>query len=194
MIDCRYDLRDEGWGQREYEAAHIPGAVYASLDRDLSGAKTGQNGRHPLPDPESLARTFGRLGIGDGVQVVAYDQDNGMFASRLWWLLRWMGHDAVAVLDGGLAKWVGENRPLRSTVETRTPRHFEGSPRPGWMMTADETARAIGGRGWRLVDARSPDRYRGENETIDKVAGHIPGSGQSFLQMERERRRHIPIG
>jgi thiosulfate/3-mercaptopyruvate sulfurtransferase len=182
VIDCRYDLRDEGWGQREYEASHIPGAAYASLDRDLSGAKTGRNGRHPLPDPESLARTFGRLGIAGDVQVVAYDQDNGMYASRLWWLLRWMGHDAVAVLDGGLTKWIGENRPLRSNVETRTPRDFQGSPRPGWMVTADETAGAVGGRDWHLVDARSPDRYRGENETIDKVAGHIPGAVNHFFK------------
>ena len=182
VIDCRYDLRDEAWGQREHEASHIPSAAYASLDRDLSGAKTGRNGRHPLPDPESLARTFGRLGIADDMQVVACDQDNGMYASRLWWLLRWMGHDAVAVLDGGLMKWIGENRPLRSNVETRTPRHFQGSPRPGWMMTADETAGAVGGRDWQLVDARSPDRYRGENETIDKVAGHIPGAVNHFFK------------
>ena len=182
MIDCRYDLRDEAWGRRAYETSHIPGAAYASLDRDLSGAKTGRNGRHPLPDPESLARTFGRLGIAGGVQVVAYDQDNGMYASRLWWLLRWMGHGDVAVLDGGLTKWIGENRPLQSNAETRAPRHFEGAPRPGWMMTADETASAAGGRGWQLVDARSPDRYRGENETIDKVAGHIPGAVNHFFK------------
>lgn len=182
LIDCRYDLRDEGWGRREYEALHIPGAAYASLDRDLSGEKTGRNGRHPLPDPESLARTFGRLGIADDVQVVAYDQDSGMYASRLWWLLRWMGHDAVAVLDGGLTKWIGENRPRESGVQTRAARHFEGSPRPGWTMTADETAAAAGGRDWRLVDARSPDRYRGENEMIDKAAGHIPGAVNHFFK------------
>lgn len=182
LIDCRYDLRNESWGQRAYEASHIPGAVYASLDRDLSGPKTGRNGRHPLPDPESLARTFGQLGIGEGVQVAAYDQDNGMYASRLWWLLRWMGHDDVAVLDGGLTKWSGEGRPLHSNGETRPPRHFEGSPRPGWMMTADETAGAVSAGGWQLVDARSPDRYRGENETLDKVAGHIPGAVNHFFR------------
>jgi thiosulfate/3-mercaptopyruvate sulfurtransferase len=182
LIDCRYDLRDEAWGRREYEASHIPGAAYASLDRDLSGEKTGRNGRHPLPDPESLARTFGRLGIADDLQVVAYDQDNGMYASRLWWLLRWMGHDAAAVLDGGLTKWIGENRPREPGVETRAARHFEGSPRPGWTMTADETAAVAAGRDWRLVDARSPDRYRGENETIDKAAGHIPGAVNHFFK------------
>ena len=182
VIDCRYDLRDEAWGGQAYEAAHLPGAVYASLDRDLSGAKTGSNGRHPLPDPRSLARTFGRLGIAGGVQVVAYDQDNGMYASRLWWLLRWMGHDSVAVLDGGLAKWISESRPLQSGIEARPPRHFEGFPHPRWTMTADETASAAGQGGWQLVDARSPDRYRGENETIDPVAGHIPGAVNHFFK------------
>src|SRR5207249_3030726 len=124
VIDCRYDLRDDGWGQREYAASHIPGAVYASLDTDMSGEKTGHNGRHPLPDPTSLAHAFGRLGIDRSVQVVAYDQDTGIYASRLWWLLRWLGHDAVAVLDGGFAKWQAENRPVRSGIETRTPREF----------------------------------------------------------------------
>ena len=102
------------------------------------GVKTGSNGRHPLPIPQSLARTFGRLGIAGGVQVVVYDQDNGMYASRLWWLLRWMGHGSVAVLDGGLARWIGENRPLQSGIETRPPRCFDGFPHPGWTMTADE--------------------------------------------------------
>jgi thiosulfate/3-mercaptopyruvate sulfurtransferase len=182
VIDCRYDLRDDAWGRHAYEAAHIPGAVYASLDRDLSGAKTGRNGRHPLPEPESLAPTFGRLGIAGGVQVVAYDQDNGMYASRLWWLLRWMGHPDVAVLDGGLSKWIAENRSLESNVETRTARHFEGSPRPGWTVTADETAAAAGERSRQVVDARSPDRYRGENETLDKVGGHIPGAVNHFFK------------
>jgi thiosulfate/3-mercaptopyruvate sulfurtransferase len=182
VIDCRYDLRDEAWGQRAYDTAHIPGAVYANLDRDLSGAKTGRNGRHPLPDPGSLSETFGRLGIAGGVQVVAYDQDHGMYASRLWWLLRWMGHGDVAVLDGGLTKWINEQRPLQSNAETRPRRHFEGSPRPGWVVSADETASAAAGHGWQLVDARSPDRYRGENETLDKVAGHIPGAVNHFFK------------
>ena len=102
IVDCRAKLDDLEWGAREHAAAHIPGAVHADLTNDLSGPKSGTNGRHPMPDAQALAQTFGRLGIASGVQVVAYDQDNGMFASRLWWLLRWLGHDAVAVLDGGL--------------------------------------------------------------------------------------------
>jgi thiosulfate/3-mercaptopyruvate sulfurtransferase len=182
VIDCRYDLKDEGWGAREYAHGHVPGAVYASLDRDLSGTKTGQNGRHPLPDPAALAATFGRLGIADGVQVVAYDQDNSMYASRLWWLLRWLGHDEAAVLDGGFAKWLAENRPVRSGIETRAPRDFKGAPRPGRVMTADETAAAIGSGRWRLLDARSPERFRGEDETIDRVAGRIPGAANHFFK------------
>src|SRR5262245_42625387 len=105
VVDCRYDLGDHEWGLAAYRASHIPGAVYAHLARDLAGDKTGRNGRHPLPRPADLARTLGRLGIAREHQVVAYDQADGSFASRLWWLLRWMGHDAVTVLDGGFAKW-----------------------------------------------------------------------------------------
>src|ERR1051325_9044222 len=123
-IDCRFKLDDEGWGRKEYLAAHVPGAAYAHLNADLSGPLTGRNGRHPLPDPSALAQTLGRLGISTDVQVVVYDQDSGMFASRLWWLLRWMGHESVAVLDGGFAKWLAENRPTRSGEETPEARHF----------------------------------------------------------------------
>src|SRR5216117_935711 len=122
IVDCRSKLDDERWGEQEYTASHIPGALYADLNRDLSGPRSGTNGRHPLPDPHTLARTFGRLGIASGVQVVAYDQDNGSWASRLWWLLRWLGHDTVAVLDGGFAKWIAEGRPTASGAERRDAR------------------------------------------------------------------------
>jgi thiosulfate/3-mercaptopyruvate sulfurtransferase len=182
IVDCRFDLNDEGRGAREYAQGHIPGAVYANLDRDLSGAKTGRNGRHPLPDPGELAATLGRLGVGDGVQVVAYDQDCSIYASRLWWMLRWLGHDDVAVLDGGFAKWLAENRPQRPGVETRAPRDFNGAPRPGLLVTAEETAAAAEGGRWRLLDARQPERFRGESETIDRIAGHIPGAGNHFFK------------
>src|SRR6266513_5579088 len=119
IVDCRFKLDDVAWGEQEWKAAHIPGAAYAHLDRDLSGPKTGTNGRHPLPDVDVLARTFGRFGITSGKQVVAYDQDSGMFASRVWWLLRWLGHDAVAVLDGGFGKWAAEGRPTSVAAELR---------------------------------------------------------------------------
>ena len=182
VVDCRFQLTDEAWGEREYVSAHIPGAVYAHLDRDLSGPKTGTNGRHPLPDPVALADTLSRLGIADGVQVVAYDQDNGSFASRLWWMLRWLGHDAVAVLDGGFAKWTAEGRDTRSGAETRAPRTFIAAPRPEMLATADQVAALRADGSWQLVDARAPERFRGDVEPLDKVAGHIPGAANYCYQ------------
>lgn len=176
IVDCRYSLDNEAWGAQEYIRRHIPGAVYAHLGHDLAGAKTGTNGRHPLPSPDALARTFGRLGISSGTQVVAYDQDTGMYASRLWWLLRWMGHDAAAVLDGGFAKWIAEGRATSAGEERREPRDFTGTPREGWTMDADGVAAVAHKADWRVVDARAPERYRGETEPIDRVAGHIPGA------------------
>jgi thiosulfate/3-mercaptopyruvate sulfurtransferase len=134
-----------------------------------------------LPDPHVLARTFGRLGITSGVQVVAYDQDNGMWASRLWWMLRWMGHDAVAVLDGGFAKWTAEGRPTRSGEERRAPREFTGTPRADMTIDVSAVASRVGSRDWRLVDARAPERYRGESEPIDRTPGHIPGAVNHFF-------------
>jgi thiosulfate/3-mercaptopyruvate sulfurtransferase len=182
LVDCRFKLDDTAWGEREWTAAHIPGAVYADLDRDLSSAKTGTNGRHPLPDPRALAATFGRLGITSGVQVVAYDQSNGMFASRLWWLLRWLGHDAVAVLDGGIAKWTAEHRAMKSGVEPRPPAVFAGSPRADMIVDVAGVASLSNRKDWRLVDARAPERFRGEVEPLDTVAGHIPGAANHFFQ------------
>ena len=182
IVDCRFKLDDVQWGEREYVAAHIPGASYAHLDRDLSGAKTGTNGRHPLPDPKTLSATLGRLGIESGLQVVAYDQGNGMFASRLWWLLRWLGHDAVAVLDGGFAKWTAEARETRTGVEHAAPRAFHGSPRAAMTVDANAVASLMKQGGWRLIDARAPERYRGEVEPLDKLPGHIPGAANHFFQ------------
>src|ERR1043166_2722128 len=182
IVDCRFKLDDVQWGEREYETAHVPGAVYAHLDRDLSGPKTGTNGRHPLPDPKTLSATFGRLGIASGVQVVAYDQNNGMFASRLWWLLRWLGHDAVAVLDGGFAKWTTERRETRAGREQSAAREFHASPRADMLVDANRVASLMHDSAWRLVDARAPERYRGEVEPLDRVPGHIPGAANHFFQ------------
>src|SRR3954453_7528836 len=120
VVDCRAKLDDDNWGARQHAAAHIPGAVYADLKHDLSGPTTGTNGRHPLPDPEILAQTFGRLGIATGRQGGECDQENRMFASRLWWMLRWLGHDAAAVLDGGFKKWIDEGRPVQAGQVQRT--------------------------------------------------------------------------
>ena len=188
VVDCRFKLDDVAWGEREWKAGHIPGAVYAHLDRDLSGPKNGSNGRHPLPDTHVLAETFGRMGITSGKQVVAYDHDNGMFASRLWWLLRWLGHDAVAVLDGGFAKWVAEGRPVSSSDERRDPQKFHAEPRAGMTVAVDEVAAHANEADWLVVDSRAPQRYRGEIEPIDPVAGHIPGAKNYFFQGNLDER------
>jgi len=181
-VDCRFRLADEAWGEQQYLATHIPGAVYAHLNRDLSGPATGATGRHPLPDPDVLVQTFTRLGIGTGMQVVAYDQDNGMFASRLWWMLRWMGHEAVAVLDGGVRKWTAEGRPSDSGNNARPAGWFTGSPRPGMTADARDVTALLGRRDAMLLDARAPERYRGEIEPIDRAPGHIPGAVNYFFQ------------
>ncbi len=177
VVDCRHQLADPDWGGAAYLVAHIPGAVFAHLDHDLSGVKTGRNGRHPLPEPADFRATMGRLGIGRGVAVVAYDQGDGMMASRLWWLLRAYGHAEVQVLDGGLAAWEAEGRPLVAGVEDRSPDTFAGELQSGWVVEAGELQ-----SGWMnapervIIDARAAERYRGEVEPIDPVAGRIPGA------------------
>ena len=140
IVDCRCDLQNDAWGPDEYRRSHIPGAGYASLSRALAAPAGGSGGRHPLPDRRVLEATFNRLGISSGRQVVAYDQETGMFASRLWWLLRYMGHDAVAVLDGGWTKWVREGRPVRSGDETIPRGTFTGQPRDDMRVTFEDFA------------------------------------------------------
>lgn len=183
IVDCRFLLTDTGWGEREYRQAHIPGAGYAHLDRDLSGQKTGTNGRHPLPDPAALRQTVGRLGIAAGIQVVAYDQDNGMYASRLWWLLRWLGHRQVAVLDGGFAAWHRLGGPIRPREELPVQRVFEGTPDVSMIASLEEVGAMVARSGGpRLLDARAPERYRGDIEPLDAAAGHIPGAINHFFK------------
>lgn len=177
VVDCRFSLNDIERGRRAYAQAHIPGAVYAHIEEDLSGPiVSGRTGRHPLPTVEALAQTFAQWGIGSRVQVVAYDDTSGSMAARLWWLLRWLGHDAVAVLDGGWPRWQQEGRETRSGTENRPPRTFTPHLRPELPVSASEVLTALHHPAYRLVDSRSADRYRGENETIDPVAGHIPGA------------------
>ena len=180
IVDTRFDLADPAKGEQQYREAHIPGARYAHLDRHLSGPKTGTNGRHPLPDSEVLSRTLGELGISNNSQVVVYDADSSMYAGRLWWMLRWMGHDAVAVLDGGLARWQREGHPVRGGVESSTVGHFKGAPRPGWRLTVNDVKGVMNDPTRLLVDSRTADRYRGIGETMDKVGGHIPGAANYF--------------
>jgi thiosulfate/3-mercaptopyruvate sulfurtransferase len=177
VVDCRFSLSDTGRGRRDYQQAHALGAVYAHLDEDLSGPVIrGKTGRHPLPEVETVARTFSNWGIDADVQVVAYDDTGGSMAARLWWLLRWLGHDAVAVLNGGWQRWIGDGRDIRAGVETRSPRSFTPHVRPDLVVSTGEVLAALRDPGFKLFDSRTADRYLGENETIDPVAGHIPGA------------------
>jgi thiosulfate/3-mercaptopyruvate sulfurtransferase len=182
IADCRYNLKDERWGQAQYAASHIPGAVFVNLAHDLAAPKTGRNGRHPLPAPDEMAATFGRLGIGNDTQVIAYDQDAGAYASRLWWMLRYLGHDAVAVLDGGFAKWVRESRAVRSGTDTRAQAMFTARRRPDMRVTVDEAVASLGDPSVLLVDARSPERFEGQPDPLDNVQGHIPGARNRFYR------------
>jgi thiosulfate/3-mercaptopyruvate sulfurtransferase len=182
IVDCRFDLTDPGAGERHFLEAHIPGARYAHLDRDLSGEKTGVNGRHPLPTAEQMRQRFSALGVGPGTQVVAYDADSGMYAARLWWLLRFMGHEAVAVLDGGFARWTAEGHPVRGGREEWRAATFVGAARDSWTVDADTVLRGLDDDSRPLVDARAETRFRGENETLDKIGGHIPGARNHFFQ------------
>jgi thiosulfate/3-mercaptopyruvate sulfurtransferase len=176
IVDVRHDLaRPEAWGEAEFRTAHIPGARFAHLDRDLSGPTSGRNGRHPLPSPDAAAATFSRLGIERDRKVVAYDQGSGMFAVRVWWMLRWLGHDDVALLDGGFDKWQREGRPV--TADVPPVLHANFVPRnPSPTLSAEDVRRALDVDALTLVDARTAERYRGDVEPLDPVAGHIPGA------------------
>ena len=181
VVDVRHQLADTAYGDRVYAEGHIPGAAFLHCDRDLSGPVTGSNGRHPLPAPEKLAARLGEIGIGPQTQVVVYDDAQGMIAGRLWWLLRWLGHEAVAVLDGGLQAWQAANGALTAELPRRRPVSFVAKVRDT-MVDADYVQSFLQTSRMHLIDARSPDRYRGENETIDPVGGHIPGAVNRFFR------------
>lgn len=191
VVDCRFALADVEQGRRNYRDAHIAGAVYAHLDDDLSGPVIpGRTGRHPLPDVEGFAQTLSNWGIDNQVQVVAYDDAGGAMAARLWWLLRWLGHEAVAVLDGGWPAWRSEGGPERSGIETRPARTFSPRLQAHLLVEVDEVEQHRTDPAFHLIDSRSADRYRGQNETIDPVAGHIPGavSGPFAHNLDKEGR------
>lgn len=198
VIDCRFDLADPSRGERAYRETHIPGAHYAHLDRDLSSPITPDSGRHPLPDPHRLCAWLGQLGIGPGIQVTAYDDTGGNMAVRLWWLLRWLGHDAVALLDGGWQAWVGAGE---ATTASEPPRpdatDFRCMPDDTQIVTSASIERqlASGRRDVLLLDARTGERFRGEAEPIDPVAGHIPGALNLPLQQNLDAEgRFLPAG
>ena len=176
-VDCRFDLSNPEAGRAAYLAEHIPGAVYLDLDRDLAGPVLQDSGRHPLPDAETFARTLGKAGIGNDAHVVVYDGGNGAIAARAWWLMHWLGHDRVRLLDGGFARWKSLGLAIESGAGRRMPAAFEGNPRPELVISSEELAADVGAiPGLNLLDARDSARFRGEVEPLDPVAGHIPGA------------------
>ncbi len=178
IVDCRYDLMHGEAGQKAWLESHIPGAVYASVSGDLSGKPVTDHGRHPMPAPETMIRTFSQLGIDSSKQVIVYDDIGGAFAARLWWMLRYMQHDAVAVLDGGWSAWISENNRPQESGETSNPEaEFSGDPVSERLVLLDQISEVK-----LLIDSRDPDRYQGKLEPIDRAAGHIPGAINHFWQ------------
>lgn len=180
IFDCRFDLSDPTLAERAYLEAHVPGAVYAHLERDLSAAPDGSNGRHPLPSIDEMQARFRRWGIQAQTQVVAYDARGGGFAARLWWMLRYLGHSAVAVLEGGFPAWQQAGLPTREGVEHRPASNFEAAPRPEMRLQPENILNMLGSTQLRVIDSRAPERYRGEEEPYDPIAGHIPGALNHF--------------
>ena len=177
VFDCRFALGDPSAGERAYAAGHIPGAHYLHLDRDLASAVTAASGRHPLPEPKTLAAKLAAVGVGAGTQVVAYDDAAGAFAARLWWLLRWLGHPQVAVLDGGWKLWLREARPVsHEQPASAAPGDFRARPDDRMWLSSERVRQRAGAGIGRLLDARAAERFRGEQEPIDAVAGHVPGA------------------
>lgn len=177
IVDCRFDLADPGAGRRAYLAQHIPGAVFADLDADLSGPISPDSGRHPLPDVKSFAMTLGHLGIGNNTNVIVYDGGNGAIAARAWWLLRWLGHERVRLLDGGFDQWTSSDRQTAAGHGQAPARQFVPRPCHEKVLKTAELAGDIDAiPGIKLVDARDAARFRGAVEPIDPVAGHVPGA------------------
>ena len=183
ILDCRHDLMNPAFGRNAYAEAHIAGARFISIDHDLAdhaATAAGGRGRHPLPTPEALAAVFSRLGIDAAKQVVVYDSAAGSYAARAWWCLRWLGHQAVAVLDGGLPQWQGENRPLTAAPSVWHAATFQAHARDELKVEAVTVLARICSPGACVIDARAPERYKGSSEPMDPVAGHIPGARNRF--------------
>jgi thiosulfate/3-mercaptopyruvate sulfurtransferase len=178
IFDCRHDLAHPGWGQAEYEKGHLRGALFAHLDRDLSAPMTGENGRHPLPEMQDFVRFLEKSGVAPTDTVVCYDAGPGSYAARLWWMLRWAGHAQAAVLDGGLAKWAAEGRPVTTEAPLITGTKYKSKPERSRSVALATVERQL--KRLALLDARAPARYRGEQEPIDPVAGRIPGALNRF--------------
>jgi thiosulfate/3-mercaptopyruvate sulfurtransferase len=183
VFDCRHALADFGLGRRLYEESHVPGAFFADVERDLAGEKTGENGRHPLPDAETFARFLRSCGVDDRTQIVAYDAGGDMFAPRFWFLARWIGHDAVAVLDGGFAAWTARGYPVSAGTERATREGtLHANVREEMVVDAAFVHSHLSSPEMQLLDARAAERFRGDVEPIDPVAGHIPGARNRWFK------------
>lgn len=175
IFDCRFNLADTSAGKHAYQAGHIPNAIYLHLDEDLSSPITATTGRHPLPDTEKLANKLAAYGLNRNTQVFVYDDNSGAFAARTWWLLRWLGHEAVAVLDGGWSAWLAQAAPIEQNLPQQAAQigDFQAQIQPDYFLTTDILSQQ---HPYQLIDARSPERFRGEMEPIDPIAGHIPSA------------------
>lgn len=182
IVDCRFVMGagKQDAGRLAYEEAHIPGAVYLDLERDLSAPASEHGGRHPLPDAAELAARLSRAGIGNGTRVVAYDDQGGAMASRLWWLLRYLGHEQVYVMDEGFSAWQQAGFPVSAEQPVVVPSTFLATVQHNLLVEVDEVRESLGTDEWVLVDSREAPRYRGEVEPLDKKAGHIPGARNKF--------------
>ncbi len=176
IFDCRFDLARPDDGRKRYEDEHLPGATYADLNRDLSAAPTPTSGRHPLPAPAAFESRLREWGVNRDSLVVAYDDGNAMYAARLWWMLRWLGHDHARVLDGGLRRWMQLGLPLDDAIPAYPPGNFVARLRPEAVVDASRVLEASRDPSYRVLDVRAPERYRGDVEPIDAVAGHVPGA------------------
>jgi thiosulfate/3-mercaptopyruvate sulfurtransferase len=181
IFDCRHELTDPSFGPRAYAESHIAHARFAHVDRDLSAPLTGSNGRHPLPDPALFAEWLGQAGVDSTRQVVGYDSAGGTYAARLWWMVRWLGHTRVAVLDGGWNAWLSARQPVTNDVPRPQATRFVARPINAWV-DARFVLEHLNKPDMTLIDARSNERYHGKNETIDPVAGHIPGALNRFFK------------
>lgn len=176
ILDCQHDLINHAFGREAYAREHIPGARFVAMEGDMAGTKSGSNGRHPLPTPAALESVFGRLGVGVGRQVVVYDGSQNNYAGRVWWTLNWLGHHAVAVLDGGLGKWKADGHALTTALPVPHAAAFTARPDDSRKVDVATIVANLGKPGMTIVDARTAERYNGTTEPIDPVAGHIPGA------------------
>ena len=181
IFDCRHELTNPEFGVKAYAQSHVPNALFAHLDRDLAAPLTGRNGRHPLPDPGVFAGWLARMGVSNDRQVIGYDNAGGVYSSRLWWMLRWIGHQSVAVLDGGWQAWLAAGQPVSAEVRVPKPAGFTGKPEES-AVDAKYVLEHLQSPDMVLIDARANDRYHGQNETIDPIGGHIPGAHNRFFK------------